>query len=168
MRTRTLLVVALCLALAAPRAWASSDDAGPWLRSLYDRPQVTNGDVLIAAALILEPKIWQPDAAWARKVAIAKGLMHEDIAKKLLPLASKRGFACSVFCRALDIDGGLMSRLTAQHPRWAYRELVALGMVPPGGDRIWISGDELAGLILAAERYREVGPERQPQRGEVP
>lgn len=166
MRNLMLIVGATALLALAGGARASGDDAGPWLRSLYSEPRVTNGDVLLAAALISDDKTWKNDPTWAQKVCDRRGYLRNPPPRGLKANAI-RGFAASVFARVLDIEGGLWSRIFNQPPRYAYKELVILGLIAPGGSDVPLSGDELAGLLLGAERFRKVGPERLPQRGVV-
>ena len=161
-----ICVLVAGLVLAAGRAQADGDDAGPWLRGLYGKKRVTHGDVLLAAALITDDKAWQDDPAWAQKVCDRHGNLRAK-PRKGLSAHVRRGWAASVFARTLNIDGGLWGLIFDQPARYAYRELVVLGLMPPGGENTWLDGDELAGLLLAAERYKKNGPERLPQRGVV-
>ena len=160
------LGVLALLCACASAACANGDEAGPWLRDLYGKKRVTHGDVFLAAALVSDDKTWHADPKWAQKVCDRRGYMRTKPYKGLKANA-RRGYAAMVFARLLDIDGGLWSRIFNQPPRYAYRELVTLGMIAPGGSDVPLSGDELAGLLLAAERYRKVGPERLPLRGAV-
>lgn len=155
------------LLLAAGEARANGDDAGPWLRGLYGKKRVTHGDVLLAAALLTDDRTWHEDPAWALKVCDRHGNLRCKPPRGI-NAHSRRGWAASVFARTLDIDGGLWGLIFDQQQRYAYRELVVLGLLPPGGENTPLDGDELAGLLLAAERYRKNGPERLPQRGVAP
>jgi hypothetical protein len=143
----------------------ASEASSRWLRSLYGAPTVTHGDVLLGVALIDDAKRWKRRYRYAARHAWRRG--YVAVTPDELTVEADRGFACRVFARMLRIRGGLLMRLTHEHPRYAYRELVALGLVPAGGDRVLLTGDELAGLLLGAARYREVGPEAQPGGGEV-
>ena len=172
---RRLMVIAAALWSLAGVARASGDDAEAWLRELVTVPKLgpggvekariaTNGDVFLAAALISDDKTWRQDAAWARKVCDRRGYVR-DKPKRGLEGPAHRGYAASVFARLLDIEGGVWARVFDQTPRYAYRELVVLGMIAPGGADNLLTTEELASLLIAAERYRKVGPERLPQRG---
>ena len=165
--SRRWLLAALAALTIAGRACANGDDAEPWLRALHEQKRVTNGDVMLAAALISDDKTWRNDPEWAQQVCKRRDLLRTKPPGGLKAHA-RRGYAASVFARLLDIEGGLWSRIFDQPSRYAYRELVTLGMIAPGGDSVPLDGDELNGLLLAAERYRKVGPERLPQRGVVP
>ena len=167
MRRTVLMLAALALLTAVRPARASGDDAEPWLRELHHKDRVTTGEVLLAAALISDDKQWHEDPDWALKVAKRRDLLFCRPPGGLKAHA-RREWAASVFARLLDIEGGLWSRILDQSPRYAYRELVTLGLIAPGGPRVPLNGDELAGLLLAAERYRKHGPERLPQRGVTP
>lgn len=164
---RTLMLIVGALTVCAGTALASGDDAGPWLRSLYKAKRVTNGDVYLAATLISDDKAWRQDVTWARKACDRRDYLRDN-PKGGTDAHAFRGFAASVFARLLEIEGGLWSRIFDQPARYAYRDLVLLGIIAPGGADVPLSGDELAGLLIAAERYRKVGAERLPQRGVVP
>lgn len=138
-------------------------DSASWLRGLYGRPTVSRADALRAALLCLDDAHWKPDEDWAAREGRGRGLVDQDDARDLGARAT-RGFGCSVFARALKIRGGLMMRLTGSAGRYAFRELVALGMIPDGPSHVSLTGDELAGLLLAASRYQDRGPERPPGR----
>lgn len=167
MRMTWLLVLALC----AGQAFASGDDASEWLRDLViDRkdqrgPRIaTNGDVFLAAALMSDDKTWRQDPAWAKK-AIERRDYLRDQPKGGLSGPAHRGYAASIFSRLLEIEGGVWSQVFDQPARYAYRDLVVLGLIAPGGADVHLSTEELASLLIAAERYRKVGADRLPQRG---
>ncbi|MBI4858722.1 MAG: hypothetical protein HY815_00360 [Candidatus Riflebacteria bacterium] len=162
---RFVAIGALLIVAGIARAQSGSESE-LWLRELVGKPLVTRGEVLLAAALIADDKAWRPDAAWAAKMLARRGF-HDGPAGRHLDEFASRGFASRVFARLLQLQGGLWMRLTKQSARYSYRELVVLGLIPGGGDAVQMSGDELNGLLLGAERYREVGPERLPIRGDV-
>jgi len=151
MFSRVMLVLALATAVHAGDT--------EWLRGLYGRPAVTRGDVLTAAALLADDAHWTPDAARARDL-----LAHRRVASAGEDLAARatRGYACTVFARLLRIRGGIMMRLTHDGGRYAYRELVLLGMIPDGPSHLALTGDELAGLLTGATHYQEAGAVRPP------
>jgi hypothetical protein len=146
-----------------PRLIAGDAASSEFLRRLYGKPGVENGDVLLAAALMVDEAHFADDPKWALSVARAKRLVRGRGGPDLDARAS-RGFACQVFARALGIGGGLWQRVSNDSPRYAYQELFQLGLVPDGGGHLSITGDELAGLLQNAMRYRDVGPERPPGR----
>ena len=65
--------------------------------------------------------------------------------------AMQRGLLASVLTHALDVDGGVMMRLTNKHPRYATRELVALGVLPAGSELMVIDGLDYLGVISEAQ-----------------
>lgn len=150
----------VCLA-SSPAATESAECAG-WLRGIYGKPTVRRADVLLAALMVREEDGWTTRSGWALGRARETGLLGSGDGADMEGRAA-RGFGCSVFARALGIRGGLMMRLTGTSGRYAYRELAILGMIPDGPSHLDLSGDELAGLLLAASRYQEVGAERPPE-----
>lgn len=170
---KTMQVLCMFLALAGT-AFASGDDASEWLRDLVIErkeqankpgPRIaTNGDVFLAAALVSDDKTWRNDPAWAFKAVQRRDYVRDE-PKGGLSGPAHRGYAASIFARLLEIEGGLWSRVFDQPARYAYRDLVVLGLIAPGGADVHLSAEELASLLIAAERYRKVGAERLPQRG---
>lgn len=145
-----------------PRIIAGDAAASEFLRRIYGKERVENGDVLLAAGLMLDEAHFADDPKWALKVARDRRLLRGRSPD--LDARASRGFACQVFARALGIGGGLLMRISGDNPRYAYQELFQLGLIPDGGGHLSITGDELAGLLQNAMRYRDVGPERPPGR----
>lgn len=165
----------LVLALYTGQAFASGDDASEWLRDLVierkdQKPGAriaTNGDVFLAAALMTDDKNWRQDPAWAKRALQVRDYIRDE-PKGGLTGPAHRGYAASIFSRLLEIEGGLWSQVFDQPARYAYRDLVVLGLIAPGGADVHLSTEELASLLIAAERYRKVGADRLPQRGITP
>lgn len=153
----TVLVALLGSCVPAEAAPVRSSNA--WLRGLLGRPSVGTAEVLLAAHLMTEDSHWKPDPAWAMERGRSRGwLRRQQVLHPGSP--ATRGFAAQVFARALGIRGGVWMRLTGEGARHSYRELKFLGMLPEGGPGVLLTGDELAGLLAAASRWQEVGPER--------
>lgn len=82
--------------------------------------------------------------------------------RKMLPadfdkspeLAVMRGDLAVAICRILEVRGGLMMRLTNNHPRYATRELQFLDVYPPSSPRQTFSGNEFLGIIGRVEDYQ--------------
>lgn len=141
-------------------ACAFAGDA-EFLRGLQGRPSVSRADVLLAAALFSDDAGWKHDSAWALEAARQRGLVRGDQAQDLEGRAT-RGYACSVFARALGLRGGVMMRLTGQSGRYAHRELRLHGLIPDGPSHLVLTGDELVGLLDGATKLRENGRTRPP------
>lgn len=157
MNRRTGTILALALALTCT---AFAGDA-EWLRGLQGKRSTSRGDVLLAAALFADDAGWQQDHAWALKTAEQRGWVRGDQTHDL-DSAATRGYACSVFARALRLRGGVMMRLTGQSGRYAYRELRLHGLIPDGPSHLTLTGDELVGLLDGATKLRENGRVRPP------
>ena len=157
MISRSVLTIVVLLGLASAAIAGDTD----WLRSVYGKPAVTRGEVLIAAALFADDAHWTADAGAALKLLEARRVVDAREAGDLARTAT-RGFGCTVFSRALKIRGGVMMRITGESGRYAYRELVLHGMIPDGPSHLALTGDELAGLLTGASHYQETGAVRPP------
>jgi hypothetical protein len=68
--------------------------------------------------------------------------------------AVNRGDLAVAICRILEVRGGVMMRLTNNHPRYATRELQFLEVYPPSSPRQTFSGNEFLGIIGRVEDYQ--------------
>src|ERR1051325_11494830 len=75
--------------------------------------------------------------------------------------AVQRGPLALAICRALDIKGGVMLRLTGAE-RYAVRELQYLELYPPSGPNQTYSGSEFLGIIGRMEDYQRGNPADVP------
>ena len=75
--------------------------------------------------------------------------------------AVQRGPLATAICRALDIKGGVMLRLTGAQ-RYAVRELQYLDLYPPSGPNQTYSGSEFLGIIGRMEDYQRGNPADVP------
>lgn len=66
----------------------------------------------------------------------------------------RKGLATYLFCRALKIPGGVAWHLFGPTQRYALKELVFRGWMPPGQVNDLVSGAELVQLMNQAARYR--------------
>lgn len=100
-------------------------------------------------------------------------------------MAMQRGTLSAALCKAMDIKGGVMMRLTHGSPRYAYKELVFLGIMPDGSDQMVVDGLDYVGVVSRVQDYLVVQrldekerslrraaeaeeKERQSQEGEAP
>ena len=68
-------------------------------------------------------------------------------------MAMQRGLLSHVLCRAMEIKGGVMMRLTKGNPRYAYKELVYLGVMPDGSGQMVLDGLDYVGVISRAQDW---------------
>lgn len=85
-------------------------------------------------------------------------------------LAMQRGTLAAAICGILEIRGGVMMRLLGPTPRYATRELAAMGMIPAGSSELQaITGLEYMGVISKAQDYLVLREARaQPPRDQTP
>lgn len=65
----------------------------------------------------------------------------------------RRGLTAYIFCRVLEIDGGVILRLFGISERYALTELVHQGIMAPGNKNEIISGEELISILMQAANY---------------
>ena len=66
----------------------------------------------------------------------------------------RKGLAAYMFCRALEIKGGLWLRLFDKSQRYALKELVFEGIMSPGNVNDIVSGKELILIFTTAANYK--------------
>jgi hypothetical protein len=89
--------------------------------------------------------------------------------RKMLPVhfdrpadeAVQRGPLAVAICRALEIKGGVMMRLTGAE-RYAVRELQFLDLYPASGPNQTYSGSEFLGIIGRMEDFQRGNPAEAP------
>lgn len=67
----------------------------------------------------------------------------------------RKGAAALLFCRVLDIHGGIWMRLFPNSERYALRELVFEGIMSAEGTGEIVTGRELVAIFVAAVDYME-------------
>ena len=65
----------------------------------------------------------------------------------------RKGLVAYMFCKAMKIKGGIFLRLFGMHERYALKELVFEGLMPPGNVNDIVSGEELSLVFLQASTY---------------
>lgn len=71
-------------------------------------------------------------------------------------LAMQRGTLARLLVKAMDIKGGVMMNLTNAAPRYAYKELVYLGVMPDGSELMVVDGLDYLGVVSRAQDYMVV------------
>ncbi len=127
---------------------------GKFFRRLIRKRIVTKEDVCRAVAIFIECQeapVPFPELIVALKEAdiipIGWTFDRDDPAD--------RGFACYLFVRALDLKGGLVTRMFGLSGRTAYRVAVDFGLSPPAGHRSLINGGELMAIMSKASGLRD-------------
>ena len=104
-----------------------------------------------------------PANSYDQRVATLKARnMLPDSFSAPADVAVQRGDLAVAISRILDINGGLMMRLTGNHPRYATRELVFMDIFPPSSPRQTFSGNEFLGIIGRVEDYQRGNPASVP------
>ena len=129
--------------------------------TLAARPVTSNDEAFHGLLLFLDSS--DPATTYDQRVAAMKS-------RKLLPgnfnepadQAVSRGTLAHALTRSLHIKGGLMMRLTNNHPRYAVRELQFMDLYPPSSPNQTFSGTEFLGIIGRIEDYQRGDPTDAP------
>lgn len=80
-------------------------------------------------------------------------------------LAMQRGTLAAAVCGIIEVRGGVMMRLLGPTPRYATRELAAMGMIPASSSELQaITGLEYMGVISRAQDFMELRKARSQER----
>jgi hypothetical protein len=80
-------------------------------------------------------------------------------------LAMQRGTLAAAVCGILEVRGGVMMRLLGPTPRYATRELAAMGMIPANSSELQaITGLEYMGVISKAQDFMVLREARSQER----
>lgn len=175
----TLAVGALAIVLAGCARTVVSDplrtdypatDAGAQLDFWHDLPgrtALTNDEGLHGVVLLFDGA--DPTESYAERLALLKrrGWVAESFDEPA-DLAMQRGTLARALVKAMDVRGGVMLALTRGHPRYAARELAALGIMPRGSELMVIDGLDYLGVISKAQDYMAVRAIRAAERESGP
>jgi hypothetical protein len=122
---------------------------------MSEHSAITNDEALHALRILLDGS--DPSASYEERVEhfVQSGDLAENFDEPA-DFAVQRGTVARILARALQIEGGVMMWLTDGHPRYANRELVVLGIMPPGSELMTLDGTDFLGVISRAEDYLEV------------
>ena len=142
---------------------ASSDPAAQleFWHTLNDRPITSNDEAFHGLLLFFDGQ--DPAESYEQRVQVLKSrrMLPQDFDQPA-DQAVQRGTLAVALTRGLNIEGGLMSRLTGNHPRYATREMVYHDLYPPSSPQQTFSGAEFLGVIGRAEDYQLGDPSNLP------
>ncbi|MGQ0614950.1 MAG: hypothetical protein ACT4PV_14540 [Planctomycetaceae bacterium] len=161
--TALLLAAALFPACARTTLKGSAADAAADPRpateldfwdAVAEQKAVSNHDALRALLLLAEKGAAARDFQGCLAIARERGWIGAD-ASLVANETAEAGWIARAVCLELGIKGGLTMRLAGAHPRYALKELIHMGMMPPKTRRQSISGLELIALMSRAEDYQK-------------
>ena len=119
---------------------------------LPERVAVTNDEGLHGLILFADGD--DPNKTYAQRVEYLRALgWLRDGFDEPADLAMQRGTLAKGLAHALDIEGGVMMRLTDRNPRYSTRELIFMGLMPPGTEQQVLNGYQYIGVISEAQDY---------------
>lgn len=132
---------------------ASVTDSVDFWHQLPSRAAVTNGEAMHALLLFADSR--DPHETYDERIAdlLSRGWLAEGFDEPA-DLAMQRGTLAKGLAGAMDIGGGVMMRLTDRSPRYSTRELLFLGIFPPGTSQQVLNGYQFIGVISKAQDYQ--------------
>ncbi len=174
MRTLVLLATASFLLSGCARsivagehetAFADSSETAvlDFWHTLPGRSAVTNAQGLHGVMLFADGS--DPTGSYEARVDALKerGWLKSDFDEPA-NMAMSRGVLAKTLTHAMEIEGGVMMRVTNNSPRYATRELLFLAIMPPGSEQQAISGLDYVGVISKAQDYLMLRAARDAER----
>src|SRR3954470_24302214 len=128
--------------------------------TLATRPVTSNDEAFHGLLLYADGQ--DPDNDYASRVKTLKSRkMLANNFDRPADQAVERGPLAMAICRALEIKGGVMMRLTGAQ-RYAVRELEFMDLYPPSGPNQTFSGSEYLGIIGRMEDFQRGNPAESP------
>src|SRR5258706_15624385 len=128
--------------------------------TLATRPVTSNDEAFHGLLLYADGQDAARDCA-ARVSALKSRKMLPANFDRRADQAVERGPLAVAICRALEIKGGVMLRMTGAQ-RYAVRELQFLDLYPPSGPNQTFSGSEYLGIIGRMEDFQRGNPADAP------
>jgi len=121
--------------------------------TLPDRSAVTNDEGLHGLLLFADGS--DPARSYEQRVTLLKtrGWLSSDF-DEAGNMVMERGTLAKLLSHALEIDGGVMMRLTGKNRRYSTRELVYLGIMGAGTEQQALSGIDYIGVISKAQDWQ--------------
>jgi len=121
--------------------------------SLPDRSAVTNDEGLHGVLLFADGV--DPARSYSERVTLLKtrGWLSSDF-NEAGNMVMERGTLAKLLSHALEIEGGVMMRLTDKNRRYSTRELVYLGIMGAGTEQQVLSGIDYIGVISKAQDWQ--------------
>jgi len=157
--TRTLIT-------AQPSSQNLSSPEVDYFQPLLSKKYVLRGDALRPLLMLMGEEAFKQDQDAQISLLKQKGIIPVKIAAAFLPdQPLDKGLAAYMFCRALDINGGLILRLFGLSERYALQELVFAGIMTQGSVDDILSGSEfVAAFASAAHNLAEKNEASQPKK----
>lgn len=147
--------------LTANLAGSEPDAQMEFWHTLATRSLTSNDEALHGVLLFLDSQDPATDYPSRVKALKSRGLLPADF-NQPADQAVQRGTLAVIFVRAFKIKGGVMQRVTADHPRYAVRELMYMDLFPPSSPQQTFSGAEFVGIIGRMEDHQRGNPADYP------
>lgn len=92
-----------------------------------------------------------------------RGWLPESLRDENPDTAMQRGTFAAILVRVMNIEGGVIMRVTDRAPRYAYREMVYFGLMPEGSDQMVLDGLDYLGVISDSEDFLALSACREAQ-----
>jgi|GEM_PF-720648 len=139
--------------LTAEYAGNDMDSQMEFWHSLANRRLTSNDDAFHGVLLFLNDQDDNPDYESRVQALKDSGLLPAGFDRPAQE-AVTRGTLAVILVNALQIKGGVMMHLVGPQPRYAVRELTAMGIYPLSSPHQVFAGDEFIDIIGRAEDYQ--------------
>lgn len=141
----------------------SNEAALNYWHTLPDQRLVTNAEGLHGILLFADGD--DPFDSYEARVEELKqrGWLSKDFDEPAA-LAMSRGTLAKALAHALELEGGVMMRLTKNSPRYSTMELVYLSIFPPSSPQQAINGLDFVGVISKAQDFVMLREARERER----
>ncbi len=135
--------------------------------NLDSRSAITNDEAMHAILILADDT--DPTSTYQERIAELqrRGWLREDFDEPP-DIAVQRGTLSTMIANAIDAPQGVMSMLLDRIPRYALRDLIAVGIMPSGSPLQTIDGREFLGVIAKAQDFKVMQEARQAANQNTP
>jgi hypothetical protein len=150
--------VIVCAPLVAQEKPAPSgkESRTAYLRRIFERDRATYGDACRAVLSLLKDEHTDADFGAISADLAGRGVVSSDWNLAEESLLTK-GTMAYMLCQALELKGGLTTRLFGMSRRYALRECQHRGLLTGGVTDEYVSGREMIDAVTNATVFKEQG-----------
>jgi hypothetical protein len=162
MKRLRIAILALAVAACAPLlaqdkpAPAGKESRTAYLRRIFEKDRATYGDACRAVLSLLKDEHTDADFAAVSGDLSGRGIVSADWNLQEKSLLTK-GTLAYMLCQALELKGGLTTRLFGMSRRYALRECQHRGLLAGGVTDEYVSGREMIDAVTNATVHKEQG-----------
>lgn len=161
MKNLRLAILAAALVAAAPllaqeKPAPAKESRTAYLRRIFEKDRATYGDACRAVLSVVKDEHTDADFGAVSGDLAGRGIVASDWNLNEASLLTK-GTLAYMACKALDIKGGLTTRVFGMSRRYALREAQHVGLITGGSMDEYVTGRELIDVITNVTVHKEQG-----------